>query len=434
MNKLKISVVALLSITMLTACSITEKLGGALGGQEQETPPPTETTTAAPKFDTGDYRTTPNEPRGETDESLTRTIEMINLAEYIPLPYEIDPVVSEGIGSQPISGSGSMAITLTDAYVRILEENPLLYGYQNNAKSVTEKETDTGFSINHAVIRFEDPETAEKVAGAFHQEAITNGYRFSETDPPIPAPEIFIDGMPQTRVTSTTQEYNNSVAYTAVTPHAEYLIYTWASAPADQEQWNAEFIKKAYEKQIPLLEQFPSVKTAKGYGKTDEFPPFDPGKIMPYVVKPLEDEQAPFVGPFGPRGISGMFKAQETVHNSVIETGSIYNAVWGSIVFRADNDRGGQALLNTLVSRELELGRTEYDEPQGVPDTTCTTETTASGATYSCYVINGRYVAEMTIAADANTEDQEKKKKQLSQKVAAQYLIFQEADQEFKVE
>lgn len=431
MNRLKICVAALLSVsvTTLTACSITDKLGG-----NTQSPPAEATTTEAQQFDTGDYKTEPATVTGEVDEQLANTLAVSDLAEYVPLPFEIDPVVSEGRGSQLIFGAKSMAISLSDTQVTILEDNGLLYGYQNNAKSPTEKATDTGFSVNHAVLRFKDPQTAENAANALHQEAITAGQKTLEGEPPIPQSAVEIEGVPQARVYATNWDFEDTISYTSFTPQAEYLIYTWAKAPKSEEQWNANFVKQAYDKQLPLLLQYPSVKTSEGYGATTEFPQLDPGNILIYAVPHLEGEQNQRIARLGPRGVSALFKATESVYNSLVEAGSQYNAQRASIVFRAENEFGAQAILNNMLSKEHSNGAKPYDEPQGVPDTTCVSEDTTSGATFACYVVNGRYVAEMSAFAKADEQDQEIKKKELSQRAAAQYLIFQKADQKAGLE
>lgn len=423
MNRLKICTAAVLSVTTLTACSITDKLGG--NSQSQ----PETTAAAEQKFDTGKYKTEPATIAGDVDEQVANTLAVADLAEYVPLPFEIDPVVSEGRGSQQIFGAKSMAVTLSDAQVGILEQNGLMYGYQNNAKSPTEKATDPSFSVNHAVLRFKDPQTAENVANELHNNAVTEGVKLLETDPPIPQAEVSIEGLPQARVHATTWDYEDTISYTSFTPQAEYLIYTWAKVPKAEEQWNANFIKQAFDKQLPLLLQYPSMKTSEGYGVTTDFPQLDPGNILVYTLASPEGEENQRVARLGPRGVSGLFKAPESVYNSLVEAGSLYNAQRASIVFRADNDFGAQAIVNTLLSKEHNNGAKPYDEPQGVPDTTCVSEDTTSGANFACYVVNGRYVAELSISAKADEQDKEAQKKELSQRVAAQYLIFQKADQ-----
>ena len=50
---------------------------------------------------------------------------------------------------------------------------------------------------------------------------------------------------------------------------------------------------------------------------------------------------------------------------------------------------------------------------------------------YGCTVVLGRYVGAATAKADVTAADQEAQKKKLSQKIAAQYLILMEADQNY---
>lgn len=433
MNKLKFSMVAVLSATMLTACSLPDSLTGLVPGMSNNTseaPASTEETAKKPEFDYGGYDTKPKKILKDTDAEITRSVESFVLGEYVPLPYEIDGIFTESRGAYTVFSAKSLAIHLSSNFVKKLEEYRPLYGYLVAAGSKTEKIQDPSFGINHAVIRFEDPDTARQAAAALHTEATTVGSVFLESDPPAPRTQVEIPGLPNTLASSSFNEYDSTTSYMAFTPHEEYVFYTWASAPQSEEARNGEFVKKAYELQIPLLEQFPSVKTSAGFGKTEEFPSMDPGGMVIYAVQPRpEDDKKNVPGSFGPRGIAGRFNNSKFIHDTLVQSGSLHNGKVESYVFRADNDFGARAIFNAFVSDNLQSGSVEYDEPQGIPDTQCTVEESNSGPQYSCYVINGRYVGYVSESADTTKEKQEEAKKKTSQKLAAQYEILKQADQ-----
>lgn len=432
MNKLKFSMVALLSATMLTACSLPESLTGALPGMSKstsETPTSTEQKPAEPTYDSGTYKTEPGK-QIETTADLTRAVEPFVLGEYVPLPYEIDGILTETKGAITIFGAKSMALHLSQNLVHKLEEFRPIYGYLNSASSLRDKPIDPDFAINHSVIRFEDADSALRAAEGLHGVMITDGSKFMETDEPKPSTPITVPGMERSLISSSFQEYDNTTSYMSFTPHQEYVIYTWVSAPAGEEAWNDRTVKKALDLQIPLLEQFPSVKTEAGFGKTDEFPPVDPGGVLRYAV-PYRDEDSPksTPGSLGPRGIAGRFYNSKFIHDTLVQTNSVHNGKNASYVFRADTDFGAKSIFNAFVDDSLKDGAVEYEDPQKIPDTTCTMKEDSGGQRYDCYVINGRYVGYVSGDADQKTENQEAEKKRVSQQLAAQYKIFLKADQ-----
>ena len=110
----------------------------------------------------------------------------------------------------------------------------------------------------------------------------------------------------------------------------------------------------------------------------------------------------------------------------------MHNANADSWVFRAADEFGAKGILNTFTSSSLQEGAQQYEEPQGVPGSTCLKRTHLNGADYFCNIIVGRYVAQVGVAADNDEKNQQDARKKLSQKTAAQYLIFQDADQNYK--
>lgn len=436
MNRLKISVVALLSATMLTACSMPEFISDAIPGMgksnSSSAPTSAESTEPPkPKFDTGKFKTTPSPLKGDTNAETVRTVESFVLAEYMPLPYEVDPILIDTKGGYNVYGPGSLSMHLASNQIKLLEQFPPLYGFLNAASSQTEKVNEPRFAVNHAVLRFEDPETATKVAEAQHEVLTTVGPQLIEGADVTPEEKEFVEGMPNSLISSSHQEYDDTFAVNTFTPHEEYVIYTWASAPAAEGTWSKDYVKKALEHQIPLLEQFPSVKTGAGYGKTDEYPSIDPGGVLIYTIpQPDDAEYKKVPGSYGPRGLSSQFTDPKRMHEILEQNGSKHIGKRESFVFRADTDFGAKAILNAFIDSNLRGGEVEYEEPQNVPDATCTMAEQPSGIQYNCYVLNGRYVGYVTGSSDTKKESAEEAKKTVSQKTAAQYMILEEADQE----
>lgn len=413
MKTVKTAILTLLSLAVATACAPDEPPSG--GNAEQ-------TTVASADYDTGKYKTTPGKLLRDTDESNVRSIESRVLSEYVPLPFEVDPALTQGALSTVLYNSPMLLVAFTQETQEVIVGKNFLYGYYNAGLQPSDDPTVPAFAVNQAVLRFEDPESANQVVHELHQAELRQGDRNSGT--------YFIEGLPQAYISSHVNDRNGAIKYSVFIPHEEYVIYYWTEAPDGNDTQQTDFISKAFKLQAPLLEEFPSVKTAKGYGKTDQFPSMDAGQILKYAVQPLEDEDPTFSA-YGPRGMAAGFVNPKLAYDTLVQAGSTYNARGGTDVFRATNDFGAQAIANAFISERVENGFEEYSEPQSLPQATCVEKLLVDGKEYGCTIVVGRYVGTGSVKADVTDEDQEAKKKNLSQKMAAQYLIFQEADQNY---
>ena len=417
MKALKTNVLVILSIAILTACSDT-----ALPGEEEARPATAEETTTTASFDAGNYKTTPGKLLRDTDEENVRSIESQVLAEYVPLAFEVDPTLTNGGISTVMYDSGMLLLAFTEETKQVIEGQGYLYGYYNSASAPTDNPDTPSFAVNQAVLRFSNPETALEVTTQLHQAELRQGDRNSGT--------YFIEGLPQAYISSHVNDLNGAIKYSVFIPHEEYIIYYWTEAPEGEDARQTDFISNAYKLQAPLLAEFPSVKTADGYGKTTDFPSMDPGAVLKYAVQPLE-EDPPTFSAYGPRGIAGGFVNPKMAYDTLVQAGSTYNGRGATEVFRGDNDFGAEAISNAFISERVERGFKEYNEPQAIPNTTCVELMTTTGMDYGCTVVLGRYVGAATAKADVTAADQEAQKKKLSQKMAAQYLILTEADQNY---
>ncbi|WP_425457354.1 DUF7373 family lipoprotein [Corynebacterium canis] len=412
-----------MSFITLTACS----LQGSNSPESSDTSMPTITSgtkSGVPngQFDTGEFKATTTETH-QTDRHTSRYVESFVLAEYLPLPFEIDGKLTESRGAVNVITPESLRYDLSREQIEVMGKNPPLYGFLNAAASSNDDSKAPQVAISHMVLRFNDPETALKAAQAQHELLITKGIPRSEESLPTPHNTTQIDGMPESLV-SITQNGDKVVSFT---PHQEYIIYTYALTSSDNSDWAFDYVKKALAAQTPLLEQFPSVKTEAGYGKTDELPSIDPGNVLTYAVPYLEDVPDTWApGSFGPRGIASQFSEPQVMYNSLIENGIEHIGVQHSYVFHAKSESGARAFRDTFVDSNLRQGGKKYDEPQDVPDTTCTATPFASGIRYDCLVVHGNYVGYTTNSSETSQANDEETKRRVSQKTAAQYLIFKQ--------
>ena len=439
MKKLKASVVALLSVALLSACgNLPNPLGKSQDGSTEQTSTATDAvgagkeSDAAKAFDTGGFKTEPREAYKDPTPETGHISEAFLLAEYVPMPYEVDPVLSKGKGGRAVFGAGNLALIASSRAVDMLKayDNRLQSGYYNSAEAPTARAVDPTMSMYQVVLRYDSPATAQEVAQKLAEESTA----------PVAEGELAVSyvpdsfpNMPNTYVSRYASESTGETNYSTFTPYNEYVISTWTATPVGQEQWSRDYVKKAYDKQIPLLEQFPGIKTPAGYGKTTNYPPHDPNNIAIYALQTREGDSAQVPGTYGPRGTASLFSNSKNIYDTLTQAGSVKNGKTVSLVFRADNDFGAQAILNSFMSNDLQVGAKQYDEPQGVPGTSCTENEEVSGTEYACYVINGRYVAEVSERTYTNKPQDKAEKKQLvSQMAAAQFEILKKADQKIE--
>ena len=439
MKKLKASVVALLSVALLSACgNLPNPLGKSQDGSTEQTSTATDAvgagkeSDAAKAFDTGGFKTEPLKPIPDPTPETGHITESFLLAEYVPMPYEVDPVLSKGKGGRAVFGAGNLGLIASNRAVNMLKayDDRLQSGYYNSAEAPKARAVDPATTTFQVVLRYDSPATAQEVVQKLAEEITAP---VAENELAVSYVPDSIPNMPNTYAARYTSESTGETDYSAFTPYNEYVVYTWTSTPVGQEQWSRDYVKKSYDKQIPLLEQFPGIKTPAGYGKATKYPPHDPNNIAIYALQKREADSAQVPGTYGPRGTASLYSNTKNIYDTITQAGSVKNGKAVSLVFRADNDFGAQAILNSFMSNDLQAGAKQYDEPQGVPGTSCTENEEVNGTQYACYVTNGRYVAEVSDRTYTNKPQDKAEKKQLvSQMAAAQYEILKKADQKIE--
>lgn len=147
---------------------------------------------------------------------------------------------------------------------------------------------------------------------------------------------------------------------------------------------------------------------------------------MPFRILKTSQIHGPLDPLPPPRGIAAQFSEPQVMYNSLIENGVEHIGMQHSFVFHAKSESAARAFRDTFVDSNLGIGGKKYDEPQGVPDTTCTVTPLASGIRYDCLVVHGNYVGYTTNNSETSQANDEETKRKVSQKTASQYLIFKQ--------
>ncbi|WP_254900709.1 hypothetical protein [Rhodococcus sp. 1168] len=375
-------------------------------------------------LDTGSYPTDPAPEYGRAADDTILDVETQRLAEFTVAPFEVDPGLSKvGMPTMGLRSSANIGVIINGGAPDIAKKHDFLYGYSTTASTPVPTVTDPSRSIVHVVMRFATAEGATAAAREIHNDLIT----VDSDDTGLDKPET-IAILPNTLVSTSEHNFNAGpeVSVNAFTAHGTYVLYTYASAPADQKDWTATAVAKALDLQGPLIDQFPATPTKEQRGdKPAELPVMDQDKILIYAI-PEEDDESQLgndMAAYGPRGMAHRSTNPPLTYRVLTEAGSKNNAVYKTTVYRASDDEGAQKIMNEFHNDLTSQGYTEAPSPQGLPDARCVTKDTVQGTQDYCMIANGRYVGE------ASGLDN---KKDVDQQISAQYLILAKADQNAK--
>ncbi|TQF75195.1 hypothetical protein FK531_00350 [Rhodococcus spelaei] len=371
-------------------------------------------------LDTGSYPTSPAPEFGRATDATIVEVEGQRLAEFTIVPFEIDAQLTSPGTPGKVLRSGKEFRSISSEAADILANDKMLYGYQTNASTPTATNTDPSKSVLHAVLRFNNAQDAAKAAREIHTQLTT-----VDTGAGVKTPET-IDILPNTLVSTSESRYlaGPEVSVNAFTPHGDYLIYTWAKAPAAEKDWTAKTVAKALDLQAPLIDKFPAQPTKEqNGGKTAERPMMDQGKVLIYAIPEQDAMEAQFgddMAAYGPRGMAHRSINPPLTYRVLTETGSQHNAVAKTVVYRAKDDAGAQRIFDEWINDLKSQGFADAPSPQGLSNATCVTQDTVQGTADYCLVVKGRYVGE------AHALDN---KKDADQQISAQYLILEKANQ-----
>lgn len=416
----RLAAAVLTAAVLLAGCASTDDAPaeptGKSGGDAAQT---AEVDPAA--LDTGDYPTTPAPEFGRATQETILDVDGQRLAEFTVVPFEIDPELTSVKMPTMVMRSGkNLGVVLSDAAGDIAHNHQMLYGYVSTATTPTTKTTDPSRSVVQAVMRFNNPDAAAATAREIHQNLLTvddgTGLETAEN----------IEIAPHTLVSTGQTNFSAGpeVSVNAFTPHGNYLLYTWAKAPAAEKDWTARAVAKALSLQEPLIDQFPATPTrAQNGGQSPELPMIDQDKVLIYAI-PEDDAQAQLgddMAAYGPRGMAHRSTNPPLTYKVLTAAGSEHNAVYKTSVYRAKDDAGAHTILTEFHNDLLAEGFTTAPTPPGMPAAKCVTKDTVNGTQDYCMVANGRYVGEAS-----GTDN----KKDVDQQISAQYLILEHADQD----
>lgn len=361
----------------------------------------------ASSLDTGTVPTTPR-PEFSTvgDAFLGRSIEGQRMAEFVVLPPELDPQLTEGapMSTYVIKDGNSLGPILPGPTEEVAADNGMLVGFSTSRS--TEGRGPDEKSVVHAVLRFPDAAAAKKAATEMHQSVLT-----FDAGTGLPQPGT-INNFPDTLATKS--EANGTFSTNGFTPHNEYVIYTWAKAPAAEKDWTAKVLAKAATDQGAMIEKFPA--TAPDQYKNLKV---DVDNVLRYAI-PTEGKQSTSSGAvYGPRGAAHFSTDALTTLDSFEQTGTTRAAMDASTVYLSDTEEGSQKLKDAFLQEQQSAGgMTKAAAPANVPGAECLSKETPRGVENYCLVQRGNYLGEIYLL------DQEKEAHQMA---AAQYLLFQNA-------
>lgn len=442
---LTVAATAVASALLLTGCDLPLKGGDGAPGESTE-----DSLSMAPAYDTGSYRAEPHSGWPEDSwEELGPITETTLIGGQTLLPYEVDESFTLGRAPQRQSKFGLFLQLLPKQIQEKVTglEPSYLTGYSHMASNA-----DSTARAENSVLRFVSPEAAEEAANLLHEAYLAEGGTDYSTDEHYPLENVTIPGNDKIRAV---KDERGSVQR-AFIPKDEYLLFTYTSNARmdtagnpielgpDAMDWMVEYAKNFADKQLPLIDLIPSHKTSEGYGKSDEWPAPDPDDILRYTVMKPEDEKAVGGVPMAlnARQLAGQYvevpemlkmydnakvEAAATAETTLLRAANAANAGLIEATYKAIDANSG-----TLTALE------PYDEPQNVPGTSCYSSAEDGRTHYFCYLRYENYFAqasvvefdplksEITTSAAPDAEEKDPKTK-LSQIMAAQYLILEQA-------
>lgn len=429
----------------LTGCSVLEQFQQPEEQQASEE----QATSEVPeeeKYDTGQYRKEPHPGWPETPVDMTSYSEGNQIGYQTLLPYEVDPErFTQGRMPVRYNTFGRISLVFPDAVNEATKpfEKNYISGYIHPAS-----DEDGNQIAENYIWRFTDPTSAEGFANAIRDTYLAEGGINWEDDTTYPLEYIDIPGHPG--AAGMKDEEGDQVHM--VTTYNEFVIFANAMDNRDLDMaeeeknqdltWAVDYMSKFLTMQLPMMDDIETHKTEEGFGKHDKLQPMDPDNILKYVVMSPEgvEMNGPVPAHMNKRAMNGMFKATGEVSRLLDQADIEAMAIGESTLFRLANPQNAEMMLASFRALDSEDEPEKFDEPQGVPGTECYSTYEGSGKLHYCYLKYENYYAhiskfentsansEATIGNDPEEEaNKVDPKTQLSQMVAAQYLMLRAA-------
>ncbi|APT83917.1 hypothetical protein CAQU_01215 [Corynebacterium aquilae DSM 44791] len=329
-------------------------------------------------------------------------------------------------------------------------EDDLHSGFINGGTN--SDKTDGGIDIKNVVLRFSSPEVAQEVAEDFYKVRLDpeDQYHFVDvqdlnwsagnypirfqgkvggldeklTIPVInekaPVPDYLISDVDDVIASFTHDEY--------------FFLVKFTGRSADEE-FITGYMEKAYPKLIEGIDNAQTQKTKSGYGKVDRIRNADKGGLLrlspSFQESDKKTQTVPMPAVMNKRQAVSTFSDPRATLEEFEEAGVTKIARNGTMIIETSSENAAAKLYEFLRDGYAEDGTLEeYKDPQGLPNTTCFEGINSKGSpNEECIQQYGRYVVSATGIGSAD-EDPDRKQLRLgmTQRMAAQYLIFKDAE------
>lgn len=353
-----------------------------------------------PALDTGPYDTIPRDhsagdaaPSGPIPVSTAH-----RLADHIVHPHDIDPALSEGSASTGVQANGT--------------------GFRTSRTT-----PDTTRSLTVEVRQFPSVADAVHAADEFHSYHLDPRAAGDDLDPGTPE---HLPELPGTRASSIDSALLDTRMLSTWTPHDTYLIEVNVVGPVADADRATDTAVRAVRAQVETLDRM--VREA------DDTAPDDGHVLGRTVTVAVGEGSVPSdLAVYGRQGWLH-FVARPGQTRALLEsTGTDRIATAHTTVHRTAGGAEAESLREGLTAVLLE-DRPELQQdaapPQGLPGTTCFSGETDIARTSVCFMVHGRYVAEIRGARVLTNDDPAADTlRTLSQRAAAQHVLFVRADE-----
>ncbi|WP_330232965.1 hypothetical protein OHA40_11080 [Nocardia sp. NBC_00508] len=400
------------SATAALVCVVSAAILAACGSTMPGTARPGEIDIRA--LDAGNYPTEP--PNAHDDDYLPLFIDMkkvaaMRLADHVASAYDIDPRMKYGWSSSSVS-SGVLPDELgrPDDMKPIAQRHRMMFGFQTNgsdqnismfASGWPTKPRANSTTTSTVVMQFPDPDRAREAAAEFH-DADFGAYH--DRNEPVALPKY-----PQARA----HWRPGSPFLRAVLAHGPYVVAFLVSANAPDRNAVVALAEKAYEVQLPLLDQLPPLTEEQMLRL-----PWDPDHLLSRTLNPNKTQSPSFDAThalFGLRGIMQYAEDRNYARERFTAMGAEKFAMSnGTLVIRASGPEAARRVAAERMTPTFTAGPAE--PPPHLPDSACVENKSGlfDDKRFTCIVAYKEYVG--FVAGNQLLDAQ--------QRAAAQYSIF----------
>lgn len=442
-------VAAVAASALLTGCSSPSEPVLSTGETDETTASSaSDGATPETQFDTGNFNAEPHPGWSRDSAEIGPIVEAMRIGSATLLPYEVDDSFARGGASSILSFEGVQDVVpkpVFEALQPLAESYLTGYGRVGLQKNMPHR-------AQQSLLRFTDPESAQQAAHIIQETMLAKGGGTIVPEDRQPIPAVEVPGQPEVLATIDTP----GGVMTSVRAVNEFVLLadTRNTAVTDGRESPEDFEKKLadvewmpayhaafYTKQVPLIDTIPTHKTAEGVGKSDQWPEADPDDLLRYTLMPAENTRKAYRTPSwaNERLMAGNYTNVDERFRMFTQADITAMAQAETLVYRTANPQQAELLRATFTVEDAESEPQPYDEPQGVPGATCSTFPTAHGTRYNCTLVYENYFVDAGVTEiDGATPDvgakpsQESEpmpdaKTQLSQMIAAQYLLLTKA-------